>query len=114
MSLKEKWLKANEREKLTFATPQPPRDKEGHNPLSISFGEPSNHPSDPPTLKSLNLKLCQFKEPPACPIPNSKGKVKKRVCKTKRDLFSWMILFQPEMKKEEEFFTLYDLRAKRF
>jgi len=33
------------------------------------------------------------------------GKVKKRVCKTKKDLFLWLILFQPEMKKEEEFFT---------
>jgi len=56
--LKREVVEANEGEKLTFATPQPPRDKEGHNPLSISFGEPSNHPSDPPTLKSLNLKFC--------------------------------------------------------
>ena len=93
--LKRELVQTDEGEKLTFATPQPPRDKERHSPLSISFSEPSNHPSNPPTPKSLNPKFCQFKEPPTYPIPNSKGMVKKKVFKTKRDLFTCDVPLRP-------------------
>jgi len=88
-------VETDEGAKLTFATPHPPKDREDHSLLFISFGEPpilSPTPSPPPTLKH---KFCQT---PTCLIQTSKGKGKQRVSKIKRDLFAWLILFQPELK----------------
>ena len=63
-----------------------------------------------PLLKAPNSELIDFEEvvrsmltkSPTFIIPNSTGKGKKRVSRFKRDLFSWLILFQPELKEEEE------------
>ena len=43
-----------------------------------------------------------FKEPPLYNTQISKGNARTRVSKIKRDLFAWLILFQPELKEEAE------------
>jgi len=94
-TLKEIEIEAEEGEILTLTTHPSPKDKEDHSLLFISFGEPpilSPTPSPPQTLKH---KFCQT---PTCLIQTSKGKGKQRVSKLKRDLFAWLILFQPELK----------------
>ena len=88
-------VEAEKGEILTLTTHPPPKDKEDHSLLFISFGEPpilSPTRSPPQTLKH---KFCQT---PTCLIQTSKGKGKKRVSKVKRDLFDWLILFQPELE----------------
>ena len=40
-----------------------------------------------------------FKEPPLYNTQISKGNARTRVSKIKRDLFAWLILFQPELKQ---------------
>ena len=63
------------------------------------------------TTPNLELRVSKevvhdmFKESPISNILIRKGRTKKRVSKFKRDLFSWLILFQPELKKGEEVIT---------
>jgi len=128
-TLEEIEIEAEEGEILPLDTHHPPKDKEDHSLLSISFGEPLNvspthpitktlksnfcHPIAEPLLNAPNSELRVLKEvvqsktkkSPMSNIQISKGKVEERVSKFKRDLFSWLILFQPEMKQEEKFFT---------
>ena len=84
--------------------------------------EPPNLSPIPPTPKTLNKNFCQSISEPLLKAPNlalrsfeevvrsmstqspmftiqiSKGRNKQRVSKIKRDLFAWLILFQPELK----------------
>jgi len=128
-TLEETVAEANEGQVLTLDIPHPPKGKEHHGLLFISFGEAPEFFPTPPSPKTLKSNFCQpisepllnapnselrvlkevvqrkIKESHTSTIQTSKGKGKKRVSKFKRDLFSWLILFQPEMKQEEEFFT---------
>jgi len=130
-------IEADEGEMLAMDTHHPPRRHE-HLSLPTTYHEPPTFSPTPPTPKTLNPNFCpsilepileapnselrayeemvlnMFKKSPMCNFQINKGNEHKRVPKFKGDLFSWLILFQPEMKKEEEFFTQYDLRANHF
>ena len=85
--------------------------------------EQSNLSPTPPISQTLNQNFCHFilepllnapnselrafeevvqsnsNESPTCNTQISKGKEKKRVSKIKRDLFAWLILFQPKLSQ---------------
>ena len=91
-------IEADESDMLTLGTNHPPRSHE-HLILFLTFGEP--------LLKGPNSELRAFderiqsnsKESPPNNIQTSKGNNWKRDSKIKRDLFEWMILFQPELSQ---------------
>ena len=64
-------------------------------------------------LKALNSELRAFeevvqskcKESPRNTFRTSKGNERKRVSKIKRDLFVWLILFQPKLNQERKVIT---------
>ena len=66
-----------------------------------------------PFLKALNSELRAFeevvqskcKESPTNTFRTSKGNERKRVCRLKRDLFAWLILFQPKLNQERKVIT---------
>ena len=115
-------IEANEGEMLAMDTHHPPRSHE-HLSLPTTFYEPQALSPIPPIPKTLNKNFCQSISEPSLKAPNShlrgyedmvlnmfkkspmhnfqisKGNEKKRVPKVKRDLFSWLILFQPDMKQ---------------
>jgi len=90
---------------------------------------PSNHSPTPPISQTLKQTLCQSipeplrealnselrayeevvrsksKKSPTYTIQISKGNVRTSVSKIKRDLFAWLILFQPELKQEDKVIT---------
>jgi len=127
--LEEVMVEADEGSVLTLDTHHPPKGKENLSIFFITFGEPSTFFPTPPTPKALKQTFCQFtskplltapnpelracekvvpsmfKESPSSTIPISKGKVKKRVSKFKRDLFDWLILFQPNLIQKGEVIT---------
>ena len=114
---------------LTLDTDHPPKDKENHSLLFIPFGVPFNLSSTPPPPRTLKQNFCQFNLEPLLKAPNSelrayeevvrskskksptytiqisKGNVRTSVSKIKRDLFAWLILFQPELKQEDKVIT---------
>ena len=120
-TLEEILVEANKGDMLTLNTHHPPRSHE-HLSLPTTFYESQAHSSIPPTPKALTQNFCQkhskpllttpnfelrvseevvrdtFHESPMPTIPINKGKVRKRVSKFKRDLFDWLILFQPELE----------------
>ena len=121
-------VEANKGDMLTLNTHHPPRSHE-HLSLPTTFYEPPILSPTPTPPKTLKPNFCQsiskpflkapnstlrayeemvqsmFKESPSSPIPISKGKVKKRVSKYKRDLFDWLILFQPNLIQEGKVIT---------
>ena len=128
-TLEEIEIEAEEGEILTLDTHHPPKDKENHSLLFIPFGVPFNLSPTPPPPRTLKQNFCQFnlepllkapnselrayekvvqsmfKKSPTSTIPNSKGKVKKRVSKFKRDFFDWLILFQPTLIRKGKVIT---------
>ena len=98
--LQKEVVEADEGEELTFAIPKT---------LNPNFCQSISEP----LLKAPNLALRVFEEvvrsistqSPLSTIRISKGIEKKRVSRIKRDLFAWLLLFQPDLKQEEEFFT---------
>jgi len=121
-------IKADEGEILSLDTHHPPRSNE-YLDLLTTFNKPPNLSPTPPIPKALKQNFCHFisepflaarnselrtfeemvqsmcEESPSSTIQTSKGKDLKRVSKIKRDLFAWQILFQPELKQEEELLT---------
>jgi len=91
-------VEADEGDMPTLGTNHPPWSHE-HLSLFLTFGEQ--------LLQAPNSELTGFeervqnksKEPPPNNIHISKGSERKRVSKNKRDLFEWMILFQPELSQ---------------
>jgi len=85
-------LEAKEGEELTFTIPKT---------LNPNFCQSISEPF----LKAPNLALRVFEEvvrsmstpSPTSTIQISKGRKKKSVSRAKRDLFAWLILFQPEL-----------------
>ena len=55
-----------------------------------------------------------FEESPPCTNHTSKGNARTKVSKIKRDLFAWLILFQPELNQVEEVITQIDLGSNLF
>ena len=110
-------IEAEEGEILTLDTRHPPKDNEDRILLFISFREPLNlspthlisktlksnlcQPISKPLLNAPNYELRVLKEvvqsktkkSPMSNIQTRKGKVKKRVSKYKRDLFSWFFFY---------------------
>ena len=113
---------------LTLDTHNPPRSHE-HLSLLITVDDPPNLFPSPPIIKTLKQNFCQFipeplleaphsqlrayeemvqsksKESPAYNTQISKGNERTRVSKLKRDLFEWLILFQPTLKQEGKVIT---------
>jgi len=110
-------IEADESEILSVDTHHPPRSNESLELLSTFHEPPTLSPTPKalkqnfcqlilePLLKAPNFQLRAYKElvqsmceqPPSCTIQISKGRANKNVSKFKRDLFTWMILFQPEL-----------------
>jgi len=114
-------VEADEGEVLSLDTHHPLRSHK-HLSLPTTFHEPLTFSPTPPMPKALTQNFCQLHSEPLLKAPNfelrafeelvrskykksptstiqiSEGRVKKRVSKFKRDLFSWLILFQPELK----------------
>ena len=91
--------------------------------------EPASPLPTRPLAKTLTQNFCQFISEPLLKAPNSerrayeevvqstfkesplyntqisKGNARTRVFNIKRDLFAWLILFQPELKQVEEVIT---------
>ena len=97
-TLEEIAVEVDEDDMLTLGTNHPPRIHE-HLNLFLSFGEL--------TLEAPNSELRAFeevvqsksKDSPLISIEISKGNDWKKVYKIKRDLFVWMILFQPKLSQ---------------
>jgi len=97
MSLKEKWSKQMKVKNSPSPHPnhqETRRDTTLFPFLSVSHQTiPLIHPHpNHSTQNSVNSQ-----NPLHAPFQTARGKVKKRVSKTKRDLFIWLILFQPEL-----------------
>ena len=97
--------------------------KESRNVLFLSFGEPSTDFPTPPTPEALTINFCQVFFEPSFTPPNHAFQVCKKVVpsmfkksltlhiqiskgqegrtsKFKEDLFAWLILFQPDLKRK--------------
>jgi len=97
-TLEEIIVEVDEGDMLTLGTSHPPRSHE-HLSLFLNFSEP--------LLEAPNSELRAFeevvqsksKDSPLISIEISKGNDWKKVYKIKRDLFVWMILFQPKLSQ---------------
>ena len=70
-NLEEVVVEADEGDMLTLDAYHPPKGKEHHNLLFISFGEPPNLSPSPPTPKTLKQNFCQFISEPLLKAHNS-------------------------------------------
>ena len=117
-------VEADEGDMISTPTYHPPKAKEIRNVIFLSFGEPSTNFPTPPTPEALTINFCQvffepsftppnhafqvckkvvpcmFKKSFTLPIQISKGQEEERAFKFKEDLFAWLILFQPDLKRK--------------
>jgi len=91
-------VEADEYDMLTLDTHDPPRSNE-HLSLLLTFDESSlNAPNF--ELRLLNEVVQNKSEASSMyTIQTSMGNNRKKVSKSKRDLFTWLILFQPELSQ---------------
>jgi len=89
---------------LTLDNQHPPSNNE-HLGLLLTFDEPSlNAPkSELRVLKEVVQN--KYEASPTYTIQTSMGNDRKKVSKIKRDLFAWLILFQPKLNQEDEVIT---------
>ena len=121
--IEEIMVEADEGEELPIPH-HPPKGKESRNVLFLSFGEPSTNLPPPSTPETLAINFCQiffepsftppnhtfkvckkvvpgmFKKSPTQQLQISMGQEEERASKFMKELFGWLILFQPDLKRK--------------
>ena len=121
--IEEIMVDADEGEELPIPH-HPPKGKESRNVLFLSFGEPSTNLPPPSTPETLAINFCQIFFEPSFTPPNhtfkvckkvvpgmfmksptqqlqiSMGQEEERASKFMKELFAWLILFQPDLKRK--------------
>ena len=121
--IEEIMVEADEGEELPIPH-HPPKGKESRNVLFLSFGEPSTNLPPPSTPETLAINFCQIFFEPSFTPPNhtfkvckkvvpgmfmksptqqlqiSMGQEEERASKFMKELFGWLILFQPDLKRK--------------
>ena len=121
--IEEIMVDADEGEELPIPH-HPPKGKESRNVLFLSFGEPSTNLPPPSTPETLAINFCQiffepsftppnhtfkvckkvvpgmFKKSPTQQLQISMGQEEERASKFMKELFGWLILFQPDLKRK--------------